>query len=345
MRNKLLDPIEGPSAWKAAELTADSSWIHHLTDGQIAELDNAVDAINRRGRADAPFAKADFPLPELSAVLDDVMLGVEEGRGVAILRGLPLERYDATSTRTLYWGIALYLGEAISQNSRGELIAEVTDKGNDHDDMNVRGYKTRAELQPHVDSCDMTTLLCVNAAKVGGDSMVTSAMAIYNEVLDKHPEYLDTFYQGWFHDLRGEGVTGRIDEVTENAIPIFCYHAGYLSCAFNSRIMRSAREKLGPPLTQIEDDAIDLILTLARRDDLRYRMQLRPGDIQIINNYTVLHSRSEYVDHEQTDRKRCLLRLWLSFHRQRPMPSGFANRYNTGPHRGVAVGDGARYSF
>jgi hypothetical protein len=41
-------------------------------------------------------------------------------------------------------------------------------------------------------------------------------------------------------------------------------------------------------------------------------MDLEPGDIQLLSNHTVLHARTAYVDHEQADRKRHLLRLWLS---------------------------------
>ncbi len=40
-------------------------------------------------------------------------------------------------------------------------------------------------------------------------------------------------------------------------------------------------------------------------------MMLEPGDIQIINNYTTLHARTEYVDHDD-GRKRFLLRMWLN---------------------------------
>lgn len=342
---KRLTPIDDASAWTAADLATDPSWVHRLDDAEIAELDGALESALKNGVADAPFSRGEFPLPNLGPKLDAIMQDVEGGRGVSLIKGVPVEQYERPALRALYWGLSTYLGEAISQNSRGEMIASVTDRGNDHDDMNVRGYKTRAALAPHVDSCDMTSLLCITTAPSGGDSLITSSMSVYNTMLAEFPEYLDTVHQGFHHDLRGEGITGRIDEITTHAFPIFSYHDGVLSCAFNSRIMRSAREKVGPPLTAKESRAIDLILELAQRPSLQHRMRLEPGDVQIVNNFSILHARDAYDDDPQGKGGRELLRMWYRFHRPRAIVPGYGDRYNTGDRGGVSMGDGAQYNF
>ena len=41
-------------------------------------------------------------------------------------------------------------------------------------------------------------------------------------------------------------------------------------------------------------------------------MYLKPGDLQIMNNNTVFHSRSAYKDFAEADKKRLLYRLWIS---------------------------------
>jgi len=41
-------------------------------------------------------------------------------------------------------------------------------------------------------------------------------------------------------------------------------------------------------------------------------MNFEPGDVQLISNHTVLHSRTEYEDWPDPSRRRHLLRLWLS---------------------------------
>jgi hypothetical protein len=35
---------------------------------------------------------------------------------------------------------------------------------------------------------------------------------------------------------------------------------------------------------------------------------LQPGEIQLLNNHTQLHARSEFVDYEEIERRRHLLR-------------------------------------
>ena len=40
-------------------------------------------------------------------------------------------------------------------------------------------------------------------------------------------------------------------------------------------------------------------------------MSFEPGDMQFLCNYVVLHSRTDYEDWPEPERKRHLLRLWL----------------------------------
>ncbi len=54
-----------------------------------------------------------------------------------------------------------------------------------------------------------------------------------------------------------------------------------------------------------------LIDTLAADDRFRLDMDFRQGDIQFLNNHLVFHSRTGFVDYEEAERKRHLLRLWL----------------------------------
>jgi hypothetical protein len=41
-------------------------------------------------------------------------------------------------------------------------------------------------------------------------------------------------------------------------------------------------------------------------------MDLEPGDVQLISNHTVIHARTDYEDYPEDDRKRHLLRLWIT---------------------------------
>ncbi len=345
MTNRLDTPVTGPTAWRRADIDADKHWIYRLTKSDIDALETAAGAILERGLSPMDFEQKDFPLRQLTDRLAPLIDQVENGRGFILIRGLPIDRYDRSLIETIYWGLGCHFGLPISQNAKGQRLAEVKDRGHDYAETNARGYTTRAKLLPHVDTSDMTALLCLNPAKSGGLSSLASAAAIFNEILADHPEYLDILFRGFHHDLRGEGVTGHIDEVTNHRIPVYSHFADRLSCSFNYKIIETAGEKMGSPLNAEERAALEYILNMAEHPDIRFDMALRRGDIQLINNYTLLHYRSAYTDHDDPALQRNMLRLWVNFHDGRPLEPEFADRYNTGARGGVAIGHGNGYAI
>jgi hypothetical protein len=53
----------------------------------------------------------------------------------------------------------------------------------------------------------------------------------------------------------------------------------------------------------------------------------KPGDLQFVNNHVALHSRTAFEDHAETDRKRHLLRMWLSVPNSRPLSDALSTIY------------------
>ena len=53
-------------------------------------------------------------------------------------------------------------------------------------------------------------------------------------------------------------------------------------------------------------------------------MNFLPGDIQFVYNHSILHDRTAFIDWEDDNKKRHLLRLWLSLPEDRPLPVAFA---------------------
>jgi hypothetical protein len=66
-----------------------------------------------------------------------------------------------------------------------------------------------------------------------------------------------------------------------------------------------------------------MLTELAGDPELRLDMSFIPGDIQFLHNHTILHARSAYEDWPEAERKRHLLRLWLSPPGARPLPPVF----------------------
>jgi alpha-ketoglutarate-dependent taurine dioxygenase len=91
------------------------------------------------------------------------------------------------------------------------------------------------------------------------------------------------------------------------------------------------------PLTTLEKAALDFLDEQTRRPDLRLDMDLAPGDIQFINNYTILHSRTEFVDGPTPDQKRHMLRLWLKFPTAWPVSPEFPLHMGYRPAQDTAV--------
>jgi len=92
--------------------------------------------------------------------------------------------------------------------------------------------------------------------------------------------------------------------------------------------IRAACTKTGVPLEPIEMAALDLFDELAYDPDIHLDMDLQQGDIQFCNNYVILHSRTAFEDYPEVERRRHMVRLWLTMDRRRPLADGFP------PHNG-----------
>ena len=263
MTEQLLEPVTDRSAWKGEDLVADTSWRFALEQRHVDEIVTLVESLRATGSRPPAIGRDQFSASALAELFTSVRDELETGFGVARLIGLPVERFDVPDLETLFWAMGLLLGQPVSQNAAGECIVHIVDRGVSYDTTNARGYTTSAELVPHCDAGPDFRLLCAHPAKSGGESSLVSSMAVYNEILDKHPEYLDVLYRGFYHDLRGEGPTGSSEELTNHPIPIYSYFAGRLSCSFNTKSMEQANEKRGTRYAETAQAAVDYILDLA----------------------------------------------------------------------------------
>ncbi len=324
--------------WYAKDLEDDSSWLHTLSEDQRQEVTTALQIAKSKGATVASIKKEDFPLPHLGQLFSTMRTELDKGYGFSVLRGMPIEGLSIEDIELLYSGITAYFGEKFNQDTKGTLIDHVADRGNDYSDISVRGYTTNEQLTPHCDSGDLVVLLCVRPAKEGGMNNISCTMAVYNEIVENHPEYLEPLYQGFHYNIRGNGPIGPYQDITKHKVPVFCYHDGMLSCRYNQKAILTAEELPGvEPLTQLEKDAINYVAELAMRDDIRFDVHLEAGDIAFLNNNTVLHNRDAFVDYEEPEKKRLLLRQWVNLDGARELPLEFADHYNTGPRRGPAI--------
>src|SRR3546814_7021535 len=72
--------------------------------------------------------------------------------------------------------------------------------------------------------------------------------------------------------------------------------------------------KSGRPLASLAQEAIRYMAETALKKPFRFDMEFQKGDIQLLNNYCILHSRETYEDWPEPERRRRLLRLRSEAH-------------------------------
>jgi hypothetical protein len=315
----------GASVWTAAEMKATTRWIYQVTSRDLAEIDGALAEVRAQGLS-VPFGKEKFPLAGFADTLQKLRHEIEDGSGVVLMRGLPVDRYGLEGSRLVYWGLGAHIGRALAQTPRAELLIDVRDTGGDqYKDPTARGYHTHRRLPFHNDQGDVVGLLCLRGARSGGLSCIASAAAIHNEILATRPDLLAVLYQPYYCDVRGEQPPGRKPYYAE---PRFSTWQGRLFCMHGRTYIDSAQRFPDVPrLTPQMVEAMELIDKLAGSERFRLDMDFQPGDIQFLNNHVVVHSRTDFEDFDEPERKRHLLRLWLRTPAYAELPPYFAPRF------------------
>jgi hypothetical protein len=264
-------------------------------------------------------------------VLARIKADVVDGRGFVLLRGLPVADWSRERTASALWAIGTRIGVPVTQNKVGNVLGHVTDVGGDADHPNQRGHQSADALPYHTDiGAEIVGLLCLRGARSGGESGIVSAAALWNEIVAKRPDLAEALTHPFYFDRRNEETA---EQDPWYQMPVFMPADGRVVASYVPRFIRSAQrfESL-PRLTAQQHEALDLVQTLA--DDPRFKLEMdfQPGDIQLVNNLVLLHSRTAYQD--WPDRKRHLLRLWLSVPDGWPMPDAYDARYGTDPQTG-----------
>lgn len=320
--------IDGPAAWTGRDMQKRTdAWLVELSDADVADLEQAAGHYLALGRDVGEITAADFPLERFGEHLEALKAKLLHGIGFELLRGLPLDRYDQRTAATVFCGIGTHLGSARSQNAQGHILGHVRDTGARSTDPNTRIYQTAERQSFHTDSADVVGLLCLREAREGGDSLLVSAVSIYNRMRRERPDLLERLFDPVATDRRG-GIPPGAKPYME--IPVLNWHAGKLTVFYQRQYIESAQRFEGAMrLTPDHVAALDLFDALADDPEMHVRMRLRPGDMQFVYNHSQLHDRTAFVDWPEQERRRHLLRLWLSVEGDRELPPCFEERYGS----------------
>ncbi|MFM2129470.1 MAG: hypothetical protein RL477_1016 [Pseudomonadota bacterium] len=321
-------PIVDPAGWQPGELTATEDWICRLGPAEIAEIEAAVDAVMKAGLPPAEISRGNFPLPRFSLALADVRRELQEGRGLVVLRGLPVADMGRERAARAFLGIGAHLGRPVSQNAYGHLLGHVRDFGKKYDDPRFRGYQSNAALGFHCDHCDYVGLLCMQTSKSGGESRVASAVTLYNRMLAMRPDLVAVLERDFYFTRHGEVPEGAEPWYRQ---PVFSFRDGYFSARGVSAYIRKAQGLPGvPPFTAEQEEAMRLYVDTV--EQCAADIAFARGDIQFLNNHVMLHSRRGFADWPEPARRRHLYRLWLSDDSDWAMPAALREHF-----RGIYV--------
>ena len=309
-------PIEHPSVWRGSELERRSEWLQQLTETEAKEIECLFANAQRSLQENAPV---------LFTRLKKVQVSLEEGCGATMIRGLDLAVGTLENWQWFFEQAASVIGTPLSQSVSGETIFSVRDAGFADSDSRARGPNTRKKLSFHTDRCDVIGFLCLQQAKSGGENQLVSSPAIFNEILRQRPDLLELLMQPYRY-LRHTIDTANDLPYTEQ--PIFSFFEGNFAANFlRVLIDRADANPTLPNMTDAQKEALDYLESVAADPEMHFTFRQQPGDMLFMNNWVTLHRRTAFEDHAALERRRHILRVWLSMPNSRPLDPMFAGNY------------------
>ena len=326
-------PVTGPSAWTTSSLqTLDCQRIPTPPD----VVDELVAAIGKlAGRSFEDVRAKEVALPMTAALMAKVRDELWDGHGFVIMTGLPVDRISIEQCEMCYWLLGIQMGKPVSQSAAGERIAHVKDRSKPGQLQAARGYTSRRELPLHTDQGDYMGLFCINAAKSGGLSLASSVHAIYNTMLQRRPDLLEPLFRGFPYHRKNEQPNDQ-PAITPYDVPILGYVDDRLAGRYVRASMTVAYDAMGREWAPLDKEALDYFDEVGWDDDHLIRFHLTRGEIYWANNWTTLHSRTEFEDHEEPEKKRLFLRIWLQRENPRSrVPANMCNWQNKSGDLGI----------
>jgi hypothetical protein len=313
----MIDQVEQPKPWLAHDLKHTSQWIRLLTSAEKAGLRQGLKAYVALNKPLEESSGEDFPFEDIKQLIEDINHQLYKGFGIIVLKEFPIEGLDEESIKKLYWGFTNHLGVLRPQGKNSALMNHVKNVGGVYRAVGGRGYNTNAELDFHVDFADFVGLLCIRDAKEGGISKACSSRALFETLKQQSPHLAEALLTPLYYSRQDEHSP---DELPYYQTPVVAFEQGWFSCRYTRNHIRYADRHEGAKApTAVQNEAMDWIDQTALSDTFTFDMRLVPGDLQILNNHVVLHSRTAYEDYDEPEKKRSLLRAWIATPNSQPL--------------------------
>ena len=309
----LTDGVSDDRAWRASTIDDTTTWYYPLSEDCLSSFEAIIRDARRQPGSITEISRHASSPNGCSECLQPALDALNLGRGFAIVERVPIERCSVEEALSTYWLIGQFLGNPMEQNIEGTLLYDVRDTGQNVA-QGARFSVTNAESSFHNDNSfgellpDLVGLLCLHTAKSGGRSQLISGYALHNELLENHPDVLETLYQLFCFDRRGQFQAG---ESPTSEFPIFHWSEDELTLRYLYYYIQIGHERAGKRLTTDQKEALEVVERLLCRADFRVEFNLQPGQMLFTNNRWILHNRTAFEDYTDPERRRHYVRLWL----------------------------------
>lgn len=315
----LLAPaVAGPMVWEGSELNP-SEYVIHLSADEIEQIRAALISFKLTGKSRGEISKETFPLTARFAhKLAAISGALHYGTGVVVLRGLQKAKLNDEEAVIAFAGVSSYICALRATDSyANQTLSHIRDATHDvvpafAKDIGLAGSKITAKMDFHSDrfSGDILALHVRDdgGAGSGGEQYVSSSWKIYNELLHTDPDVLETLATpNWPFELKQKDKAPYLElgpiMFFSRGRPIFQLVKAPL--VGSPRIPRDASM---PKLSADQEYAIEAVEKLAK--EYCTKLDRQSGDLQYINNLSIMHARSAYGNKDQRS-SRHLLRMFL----------------------------------
>ena len=303
--------IAGPQAWKRDGL-APRDWLIALPSAALAELEAVVERRRRDERPVESLTPGDFPVDACASVMREAQRRLDT-IGLAVITGVPVERYSLAENQAIGWLLASLLGPIVAQTWSGRRLYDVKDTGR------KLGYGVRRSVtdlgQPfHTDAGwlwmppALVGLFCLESAPEGGISRFVSLVTAHDELARRSPDLLARLYRPFAWDRQAEHAP---DAARFARRPVFAREpGGRLLARYYEDYIHNGQRLADEPLDAAGRAALVALREIV--DDPAHWVEFRieRGQLQYINNRQFAHSRTAFKDAPDGSRQRHMIRLW-----------------------------------
>ena len=205
--------IEDTRAWICSDMRDPQRWLVRLPPLCWDVVQVAVESQRQAPETVTAIRLDESQRDRGRQALASVLRELETGCGFVVLDRIPLEQLSSEEAVLAHWLIGQMIGKPITQNIKGTLLYDVHDIGADYT-QGARFSVTNARSSFHTDGAfnpmmpDYVGLLCLRTAQSGGENQVLSAYSLHNALGHRYPHVLETLYEPFCFDRRGEFVQG-----------------------------------------------------------------------------------------------------------------------------------------